>query len=59
MSSVSSRAASRFKARYSTLGFSDKAHLDQGRMWSTSFALRELTAAEEAAIAALVRKAAS
>ena len=58
MSSVSSRAASRFKARYSTLGFSDKAHLDQGRMWSTSFALR-LTAAEEAAIAALVRKAAS
>ena len=49
--------AGKFKARYSTLGFSDKANLDEGRMWPTSFALKELTAAEEARIAALVKKA--
>ncbi len=49
--------AGKFKARYGTLGFSDKAKLDDGRMWPTSFALKELTAAEEARIAALVKKA--
>lgn len=46
-----------FKARYATLGFSDKAHLDEGQMWPTAFALTELTPAEEAKIAALVKKA--
>ena len=46
-----------FKARYMTLGFSDKAKLDEGNMWPTSFALKELTAAEETRIAALVKKA--
>ena len=51
--------AKKFKARYSTLGFSDKANLDDGAMWPTSYALRELTAAEEERIAALVRQAAS
>lgn len=49
----------KFKTRYATLGFSDKANLDAGRMWPTSFALTELTADEEAKVAALVRKAAS
>jgi uncharacterized protein YdhG (YjbR/CyaY superfamily) len=53
------QAAQKFKARYATLGFSDKAKLDEGRMWSTSFALTELTAAEEDRIAALVKRAAS
>ncbi len=48
---------SKFKARYATLGFSDKANLDEGAMWPTAFALQELTAAEEARIAALVKKA--
>lgn len=49
--------ASRFKARYATLGFSDKAHLDEGDMWPTSFALKELTPAEEKRIVELVKKA--
>jgi hypothetical protein len=47
----------KFKTRYSTLGFSDKANLDDGLMWPTGFALKELTPAEEARIAALVKKA--
>lgn len=51
--------ASKFKMRYATLGFSDSAHLDDGRMWATGFALTELTGAEEAKIAALVRRAAA
>jgi uncharacterized protein YdhG (YjbR/CyaY superfamily) len=53
------RPASKFKTRYATLGFSDEARLDEGRMWPTDFALTELTAVEEARIAALVKKAAS
>jgi uncharacterized protein YdhG (YjbR/CyaY superfamily) len=51
--------ANKFKARYATLGFSDKAQLDEGAMWPISFALKKLTAAEEAKIAALVKKAVS
>jgi hypothetical protein len=51
--------AAKFKARYSTFGFSDKANLDDGRMWPTAFALKELTAADEARIGALVKKAVS
>jgi uncharacterized protein YdhG (YjbR/CyaY superfamily) len=51
--------AQKFKARYSTFGFSDKANLDEGNMWPNSFALTKLTAAEEARIAALVKKAVS
>ena len=51
--------AQKFKTRYATLGFSDKANLDEGHMWPTAFALRELTAAEEARIGALVKKAVS
>ena len=51
--------AQKFKTRYATLGFSDKANLDEGAMWPTAFALVELTAAEEARIAALVKKAVS
>ena len=53
------QSAQKFKTRYTTLGFSDKANLDEGVMWSTAFALKELTAAEEARIGALVKKAAS
>ncbi|MBV8414245.1 MAG: DUF1801 domain-containing protein [Verrucomicrobia bacterium] len=53
------QSAQKFKSRYATLGFSDKANLDEGHMWPTAFALRELTAAEETRIAALVRKAVS
>ncbi len=49
----------KFKTRYSTLGFQDAANLDEGTMWPTSFALKELTAADEARIAALVKKAAA
>jgi len=49
----------KFKSRYATLGFSDKAHLDDGAMWPNSYALIELTAADEARIAALVKKAVS
>jgi len=51
------QGAEKFKARYATIGFSDEANLDKGSMWPTSFALKELTAAEEAKIAALVKKA--
>ncbi|MEX2252788.1 MAG: hypothetical protein WD649_01415 [Thermoleophilaceae bacterium] len=53
------QAAEKFKARYATFGFSDEANLDEGAMWPTSFALRKLTAAEEAKIGALVKKAVS
>jgi len=53
------QSAQKFKARYATLGFSDQANLDDGSMWPTSFALKELTAAEEARIEALVKKAVS
>ena len=53
------QSARMFKARYATLGFSDKANLDQGHMWPTAFALKELTAAEEAKISALVKRAVS
>ena len=51
------QSADRFKTRYATLGFSDRANLDDGAMWPTAFALKELTAAEEARIGELVRKA--
>ena len=51
--------ASKFKARYATFGFNDEANLDEGTMWPTSFALTELTAADEARIGALVKKAVS
>jgi uncharacterized protein YdhG (YjbR/CyaY superfamily) len=51
------QAAEKFKARYATLGFNDAANLDDGTMWPTSFALKELTAADEARISALVTKA--
>jgi len=53
------QSSHKFKTRYTTLGFSDKANLDEGCMWPTAFALKELTAAEEAKIAALVKKAVS
>jgi uncharacterized protein YdhG (YjbR/CyaY superfamily) len=53
------QGAHKFKARYATFGFSDKANLDEGAMWPTSFALTELTAADEARIGALVKKAVS
>jgi uncharacterized protein YdhG (YjbR/CyaY superfamily) len=52
------QSAAKFNARYATLGFNDTANLDEGAMWPTSFALKELTAAGEAKIAALVKKAA-
>ncbi len=52
-------SAQKFKARYGTFGFSDKASLDEGVMWPTAFALKELTPTEEARIAALVKKAVS
>jgi uncharacterized protein YdhG (YjbR/CyaY superfamily) len=51
------QSGEKFKTRYATLGFSDKANLDKGAMWPTAFALKELTAAEEKKIAALVKKA--
>jgi hypothetical protein len=51
------QSAQKFKTRYVTLGFSDKANLDEGAMWPTAFALTELTAADEARIGALVKKA--
>jgi uncharacterized protein YdhG (YjbR/CyaY superfamily) len=51
--------ASKFKSRYATLGFNDAANLDEGAMWPTSFALEKLTAADEAKIGALVKKAVS
>jgi uncharacterized protein YdhG (YjbR/CyaY superfamily) len=53
------QSAQKFKSRYATFGFSDEANLDEGAMWPTSFALKELTAAEEAKIGALVKKAVS
>ncbi|MGH9476824.1 MAG: iron chaperone [Terriglobales bacterium] len=51
------QSAQKFKTRYATLGFSDKAKLDEGAMWPTSFALKELTGAEEAGVRALLKKA--
>jgi uncharacterized protein YdhG (YjbR/CyaY superfamily) len=51
--------AEKFKSRYLTLGFSDKANLDDGDMWPTSYAVKSLTAADEAKISALVKKAVS
>jgi hypothetical protein len=51
--------AKKFKTRYATLGFSDAAHLDEGNMWPNAFALTKLTAADEARIGALVKKAVS
>ena len=53
------QSAQKFNARYATFGFNDTANLDEGAMWPTSFALKELTAAEEAKIGALVKKAVS
>jgi uncharacterized protein YdhG (YjbR/CyaY superfamily) len=53
------QSAQKFKSRYATFGFSDEANLDEGAMWPTSFALKELTAAEEARIGGLVKKAVS
>jgi len=52
-------SADKFKSRYATFGFNDAANLDDGTMWPTSFALTELTAADEARIGALVKKAVS
>jgi uncharacterized protein YdhG (YjbR/CyaY superfamily) len=53
------QAAGKFKTRYATLGFTDEANLDKGTMWPTGFALKELTAADEKKIGALVKKAVS
>jgi uncharacterized protein YdhG (YjbR/CyaY superfamily) len=53
------QSAAKFNARYATFGFNDTAMLDDGAMWPTSFALKELTAADEAKLAALVKKAVS
>ena len=53
------QSADKFKARYATLGFSDEAKLDEGAMWPSAFALKELTAADEARIGALLKKAVS
>ncbi len=53
------QSAQKFNSRYATLGFSDEANLDEDAMWPTSFALKELTAAEEAKIGALVKRAVS
>jgi uncharacterized protein YdhG (YjbR/CyaY superfamily) len=53
------QSSQKFKTRYSTFGFQDAANLDEGAMWPTSFALMELTAAEEERIVALVKKAVS
>jgi uncharacterized protein YdhG (YjbR/CyaY superfamily) len=53
------QTAQKFNTRYSTFGFNDSANLDEGAMWATSFALKELTAAEEAKIKTLVKKAVS
>ena len=52
------QSAQKFNSRYATLGFSDAANLDEGAMWPTSFALKELGAAEETKIGALVERAA-
>ncbi len=53
------QSAQKFNSRYATLGFSDEANLDEGAMWPTSFALKELTDTEEARISELVKKAVS
>jgi len=53
------QSAHKFKARYATFGFSDKANLDEGTVWPVAFALKELTAADEARIGALVKRAVS
>ena len=53
------QSAQKFKTRYATLGFSDKANLDEGAMWPTAFALKELTPAGEEQVAALVKRAVS
>jgi uncharacterized protein YdhG (YjbR/CyaY superfamily) len=53
------QSAQKFNTRYATFGFSDAANLDEGALWPTAFALKELTAAEEARIGALVKKAVS
>jgi len=53
------QSAQKFKSRYATFGFNDTANLDKGAMWPTSFALKDLTAADEAKIAALVKRAVS
>ena len=53
------QGAQKFKTRYATLGFSDKANLDEGALWPVAFALKELTAAVETKIGALVKKAVS
>ena len=53
------QSAQKFKTRYATFGFSDAANLDEGAMWPVAFALKEVTAAEEARIGALVKKAVS
>ncbi len=53
------QSAAKFKSRYATFGFTDEANLDEGSMWPTAFALKELTPAVEARIAALVKRAAS
>jgi uncharacterized protein YdhG (YjbR/CyaY superfamily) len=53
------QSGQKFKSRYATFGFSDKANLDEGSMWPNSYALKGLTAAEEARIAALVKRAVS
>src|SRR5215212_9921127 len=52
------QSAQKFKTRYATFGFSDKAKLDEGAMWPTAFALEELTPAEEAKLSSLVKRAA-
>ena len=53
------QSAQKFKTRYATFGFSDRANLDEGALWPVAFALKELTAADEARIGALVKKAVS
>ena len=53
------QSAQKFRTRYATLGFSDQANLDEGNMWSTAFAVKQLSAAEQARISALVKKAVS
>ena len=53
------QSTQKFKSRYASFGFSDKANLDEGSMWPTAFALKELTAADQARIGALVKKAVS
>jgi uncharacterized protein YdhG (YjbR/CyaY superfamily) len=53
------QSAAKFKSRYATVGFSDRANLDEGDMWPTSFALKELTAAAEARIGSLIKQGVS